>query len=267
MIDHRFWIGISAVAWMATAACGSASADVRLPCPPKPDFFTCPDCGLLPGMPPPVHPAYQEPCWANRPPIIVEPAGPATPPVRQGDSYGVLVARARNGEMVNFAALREAYAHSAGYDPYGERIMADREAMLTAFDHGDCGAVVTDAQQILATDFIHVDAHLMLGTCRERLGDHAGAGREFTMTHALIDAIIGTRDGTTPATAFQAVEIFDEYAVLGVLGLAPGAQVLISENGRSYDRFEVTTARGDKIVVYFLIDDLFGALQRQMQPH
>lgn len=263
MIDHRFWIGICMAATISAAACGSASADVRLPCPPKPDSFTCLDCGPLPGMPPPAHPAFQEPCWANEP-VIAEPAGPVTPPVRQGDSYSVLVARARNGEMVDFTALREAYARSAGYDPYGDRIMADREAMLTAFNHGDCDAVAAHAQQILAADFIHADAHLLLGTCRERQGDDAGAGREFTITHALLDAIIGARDGTTPATAFEAVEIFDEYSVLGVLGLTPGRQALVNENGHSYDRFEVTSAHGDKILVYFRIDDLFGALQREL---
>jgi len=265
MNDRRFWIGISAAISMAVA-CDSARADVRLPCPPKPDFFTCPDCGPLPGMPPPIHPAYQEPCWANRPPIIVDPAGPVKSPVQSPDSYDLLVARARNGETVDMAALREAYALSAGYDPYGGRIMADHEAMLSAFDHGDCDAVVTHAQQILATDFIHVDAHLLLGTCRGRLGDDAAAGREFTITHALLDAIIGARDGTTPATAFQAVEIFDEYAVLGVLGLTPGMQDLIRDSGHSYDSFDVTSAKGLKTVIYFQIDDLFGALQRELHP-
>jgi hypothetical protein len=198
------------------------------------------------------------------------PAAPssAQAPPREAASYGELVARARAGDAdVDYLALRNAYAQSPGYDPYGMKLHDPQREMLDAYRRGDCAAVLAKAESIFAVNFVHAEAHLVASICHGKLGNADAGRRERTIARGLIDSILSSGDGRNEKSAFVVVQIAEEYAILKVVGLRPLNQALIHADGHSYDRFETksndTEQEGG---VFFNIDRLLAVLDRELRP-
>jgi hypothetical protein len=196
------------------------------------------------------------------------PPPPAPPPQGAAASYDELVARAKAGNAdVDYLALRNAYAQSAGYDPYGTKLHDPRREMLDAYGRGDCAAVLAKAESIFAQNFVDAEAHLAASLCHGKLGNEDAGRRERAHARGLIDSILNSGDGRNEKSAFVVVQIAEEYTVLKVLGLRPVTQALIHADGHSYDRFETKSSdTGEKGGVFFNIDRLLAVLERELHP-
>jgi hypothetical protein len=190
------------------------------------------------------------------------------PPQPGAPTYDELVARAKTGDAnVDYLALRNVYAESPNYDPYGSKVGELQSEMFEAYRRGDCAAVIAKAESILAADFVHVDAHLVAGLCHGKLGNEAAMRRERAAARGLIDSILQSGDGKSEGTAFVVIEVAEEYSLLRALGLRPSNQALIHAQGHSYDRFDAkSNDTGQQVVVFFNVDRPLAALDRELRP-
>ncbi len=201
--------------------------------------------------------------------LLSAPGSSAQAPQQPGaPTYDELVARAKRGDAnVDYLALRNAYAESPSYDPYGSKVGALQSEMFDAYRRADCAAALAKAESILAVNFVHVDAHLLAGLCHGKLGNEAAMRRERETARGLIDSILQSGDGKSEASAFVVVEVAEEYSLLRVLGLRPSNQALIHAQGHSYDRFDTkANDTGQQAVVFFNVDRPLAALDRELRP-
>jgi hypothetical protein len=187
-----------------------------------------------------------------------------------GADYAALVAQAKAGQTMDFGKLRDAYAESADYDPYGTKISDLIKEMKDAAgpEQPDCKKIVSLAQNIVEKEFVSIDAHLFAGKCYGTLGQSADAEREKVIWQGLLKSIMTSGDGKTPQTAYQVVTIAEEYIVLSTLGLQMKSQALVDKDGGSYDVMTSVSQdnpNAQEVTVYFRIDRIFGSLSKQLQ--
>ncbi len=74
--------------------------------------------------------------------LVSAPGSGAQAPQQPGaPTYDELVARAKTGDAnVDYLALRNAYAESPHYDPYGSKLGELQSEMFQAYRRGDCSA-------------------------------------------------------------------------------------------------------------------------------
>ncbi len=195
-------------------------------------------------------------------------SGAGAPQQRAAPTYDELVARAKAGDAnVDYLALRNAYAESPSYDPYGSKVGALQGEMFDAYRRADCAAVLAKAESILAVDFVHVEAHLLAGLCQGKLRNEEAMRRERQIARGLIDSILQSGDGKSEASAFVVIQVAEEYSMLRLLGLRPSSQALIHAQGHSYDRFETkSNDTGQQVVVFFNVDRPLAVLDRELRP-
>lgn len=193
--------------------------------------------------------------------VLADPALAAA----SASSYETMVASIRAGHTdADYEALRRAYAASAGYDPYGMKIQTLLSDMLGAFENKDCKNAVTDAGKIGALDYTEIDAHLVAALCYEDMGDKTESTFERAVFTGLIDSILKSGDGHSPATAYRVVTLSEEYALLMLLKLDNKGQALIEADGHSYDRFEVSANDAkEQGEIFFEIDPILASFERE----
>jgi len=171
-------------------------------------------------------------------------------------AYESLVARVKAGDgAVGYRALRDAYAESPLYRPYGGDSDEAKRAMHDAFNAQDCAKVLTAAAKVLDAAFIDIEAHLLSGRCFEIKGDDAKAKFHRTIAKGLMDSIVASGDGKSTKTAFVVVTIDEEYAVLSALRWRLVMQSLIDEDGHAFDRMEVkSVSSSETATLFFQID-------------
>lgn len=183
------------------------------------------------------------------------PGGPA-----RADGYADLAARisaqvaAPQPPIIDFQALRIAYAASAAYDPSGEKTRERRRQMMAAARTGDCPQVLRIAADIHRDYITHLSSYRLALICAQRLGDAEQERINARMLKGLTDAIDATGDGRSPATALEVVAIEEEYGILAARGLKRERQSLVREGGHSYDKMDAVDDRGGHTTLYFNVD-------------
>lgn len=176
---------------------------------------------------------------------------PAAVPAPGTSAYQHLVQRLRGGDtLVDYTALRMAYAKTPQYEPYPVRWEAN-QAMFAALERRKFAEVRSIADSILSTNYVDPDAHLGAMAAAYSLGDSARGAFHAAVYRGLI-ASIGKRSGRTPDSAIIVLSIPEEYALLRALGLER-TTVAGVQCGRSFcDQIEVTSREtGKRSVLYF----------------
>ena len=127
--------------------------------------------------------------------------------------------------------------------------------MKTAYSAGDCPTAMARAKEIMEKNFVQIDAHFVTSSCQKKAGNQEAALGERAIASGLMKSVLTSGDGKTPKSAFVVIAIDEEYEVLGILGLVPGDQSLISLDGSSFDRLEgKTRSTGEAVPLFFNID-------------
>jgi hypothetical protein len=173
--------------------------------------------------------------------------------------YQSLLAAAKAGDpAIDWGALRLAYSDSAEFDLTGSRTDEARTAMFQALNAGDYKAALAQAGKIIDQDYVDIDAHVISDLADQQLGDAAAAKRQHDIVLGLLRSV-RTGDGSTPAKAFTAISVGEEYAVMRAFAMKVTSQALIQDGGHSYDQLSVTDADGKPQSFYFLIDRIIAA--------
>ena len=198
--------------------------------------------------------------------IIGACSAPKQDPVKTQPSYDVLLARAKRGDRdLDYQALRYAFTTTPAYDPYYGGLNALKQAMNKAYRAQDCAAATRNAAEVLAVDYVEIDAHLVDDICFRQLGDTASAELHRMTALGLLRSILQSGDGKSPDNAYVVIAVAEEYSLLGTLGLKVTKQSLISKDNHAYDRMDVRGAEGTADAVFFNVDRPLSWMQDHLK--
>lgn len=166
--------------------------------------------------------------------------------------YNEIVAKLKVGDKnVDFKELRVAYAgtiHTADTDP-------QKKAMTAALNAKKFDEAIKNADAILAADYADMDAHLGEYIAYRGLQNSEQADFHKFVLKGLLDSIAKSADGKSFETAFEVIEVDEEYVLLRFMGLMPSKQSTSEKNGHSFDVLETVNPKtNEKVTLYFNID-------------
>jgi hypothetical protein len=183
---------------------------------------------------------------------------PAIAISHDGDAYSALVARAEADDAtVDFRQLRLAWLDSAARKRRASTQEMTR-TMVQAAQAGEVDKAATAARAILAIDYTDMGAHKYLRQSCAMKGDDPCALHEHFVEFRLLNSIIGTGDGKSPPTAWKVTSIDEEYFIMSMIGARLQLQSLAAQDGRMFDKMDVTNAAGVKATLWFDITDFFS---------
>lgn len=176
--------------------------------------------------------------------------------------FEALVTRVRQSdESVDFLQLRRLYSESDTYTPYRD----DAEAsMIAAMEAGQYEAGLEIAKEILSRNYMNIEAHFAGAVACSEMQDAMCAAHHMFVARGVIQSILSSGDGKTPATAFVVVSTPEEYAVARMLRVRVQSQSLIrSDDGHAYDVLTVRDPETEaERSVYFNVDAVLAATGR-----
>lgn len=169
-------------------------------------------------------------------------------------TYQTLLARVKIFDRsVDFKMFRLLYTETPDYNPY--EAVETLNAMFMAIDEGQYEKALKDAQAMLERNYVDIDTHVVCKIAYQRLNNAEKYDFHRFVVSGLIGSILNSGDGKTPETAFQVINVREEYAVLNALGYRMEEQSPIESKGHNYARvIAVHKKTGETAVVYFNVD-------------
>jgi len=170
----------------------------------------------------------------------------------------------------DYGRMRMELAASEGYDAYaiqiGERLRIDQ-----AMKRWKSGDVVSTLKELIGVlDFYptSIEAHrrladmfeIVMGQAKDPEARAAASNSEKyyrAIADGLVQSILDSGDGKTPESAYQVINISEEYMVLLYLGLKRTGQALVQKDGKTFDRLEVQDAQGAISEIHFDVSLFF----------
>lgn len=170
--------------------------------------------------------------------------------------YEKLLERVKNGDKtVDFRELRFEYMNSASHEN-GPDTDPQKKAMWAALNSKDFATAIKNADTVLASDYVDMDAHFAEYVAHRELNEPDLAEFHKFVFDGLLKSITDSGDGKTPETAMQVIEVHEEYVLLHSLGVGlPESQSLLRKNGHSYDEIKYEDPDSKKeVTIYFNVD-------------
>jgi hypothetical protein len=195
-----------------------------------------------------------------------QPAGDAPPatvgrdrPAEKPDEavYRSDVARWQAGDpAIDLRDLRMRHAALHGSRPVAAR---DAKAIEQAVAAKDWRGLSMIADGLIAADPLDLEAHYLAELAHGQAADEAGRTREHGIVLALLRSITRGVSGRSEADCWEAMNVAEEYAALGLLGFTQVSQALRTQDGHAYDVMTVKP-RGSEapVEIWFRIDWFFG---------
>jgi hypothetical protein len=193
-----------------------------------------------------------------RAPIII--AQGAGPQPGNTTTYEQLVARVQSGDMsVDFTALRTAFTQTAAYREKQNQVqmmaMTVYRRLWDLLDQGHPGEALDLARVVIASCFVDINAQLVAAEAYRQVGNERTAAFHRFVADGLLRSVMGSGAGGKGDSAFRAVLVSDEYALLRSMGFAPVKQTLYKEDGHTYDMLSAKDPKsGAGTTYYFNID-------------
>lgn len=169
--------------------------------------------------------------------------------------YASLLARVKNADLsIDFKQLRVSYMES----PERRHAMdTNKEGteMFVALNKKDYNKAVENADVVLASNFVNMDAHFVEYIAYRELQNDILSDFHKSVFSGLLKSITDSGDGKSIQTAYVVISVDEEYVLLRVLGLRTQKQSVAHEGGHSYDVMETIDPESNKTVtLYFNVD-------------
>jgi hypothetical protein len=173
----------------------------------------------------------------------------------QPSEYAVLLASLKAGNTdIDYTRLRLSYMDSPEYKA-AKDVSKSEEAMSDELNKKDYPAALKDAQAVLESNYVNIDAHYVALLANREMGAMDKAEFHRTVFRGLINSIRNSGDGKSLETAWVVINVHEEYVMLRVLGYRPSQQSLVNQKGHSYDVMKVKNAEdGTEQTFYFNVD-------------
>ncbi len=185
--------------------------------------------------------------------VLAEPplAAAADPP----SEYATLLAALKGGNTsVDYARLRLSWMDSPEYKAAKDTLSAE-DAMWKELNAKQFAQALKDAETVLESEYVNIDAHFVAYAANKELG--AGDKAEFHLAvfRGLLNSIQSSGDGLKPETAGVVIDVSEEYVLLRALGYQPAGQSVTHKDGHSYDIMKVKKREdGSEATFYFNVD-------------
>ena len=202
---------------------------------------------------------------------VASPSAP-TPPTAQDtpsptpSRYSALVERVRAGDLsVDLGDLRQAYTETA---EYRAMMMGVYQQLWRPLSAGDFPTALQTAETVLQRNYVEINAHMVASIANEQLGNVPRAQFHKSVADGLLRVVMSKGDGKTPETAYEVIDISEEYAVMRALNLTMKGQGLsMPPNGPKVDSLTVVDNRTkEERVLYFNVDRSMAAMTRKTVP-
>ena len=192
-------------------------------------------------------------------------AAPTANPAMQ-PSWESLLEKARRGDPgLDFTALRMASAaRLAKMDTSDPEL---RKKMFDALHHDQWAAVIETGNQVLAQNYLDIDAHMFVAFAYDKTRQPEKAAPHRAMGDGLMKSILASGNGRSFETAFVVISVDEEYAVLKHYRLASTKQSLVTAGKHSYDVIKAETREHEEATVYFNIDKVVAVEDAQLSGH
>lgn len=170
-------------------------------------------------------------------------------------NYASLLTSAKfNPYTADFRKLRMEYASSSEYNPYPKDkttyILLEEALAVDNLDNARRAVV-----RLIEEYYLDIDAHTTAAYIYDRLGDRIKSDFHRKFAEGLIDSIIQTGDGQSFQTAYEVIDVREEYAVLRSLQVKPVKQTHVEHEGHYFDIFDIQTLQeGTTAKIYFNVD-------------
>lgn len=132
------------------------------------------------------------------------------------------------------------------------------ENAYAAFDK-DPAKALSLAEKQLQTNPLDIEANFLAEMAYDKLGRKDEEARTHNLLMALLQSVMDGKDGKTPKTAWNAVNVDEEYQVLRLIGFRVKSQALLNTDGEAFDAMTVTERDSDKeVTIHFNINFFFG---------
>jgi len=175
---------------------------------------------------------------------------------KSASNYQTLVERVKKGDQtVNFRELRLAYSESSDFTS-GPDTTDQKKAMRQALNNKDFAKAIQNADTVLVSNFVDMDAHFVEYVAYRELKNPERADFHKFVLQNLLKSITASGDGKTPETAFEVIDVDEEYLLLRFMGLGlPKKQSYMHKNGHYYDALTLNNpASTEERVIYFNVD-------------
>lgn len=139
--------------------------------------------------------------------------------------------------QADFTALRESYTRTVAYAPYAVRPV---DSAIDYYEQQQFKQCVVAAEQTIAGQFGHIQAHFLAMLCQRELGNQVAADFHDAVVRGLLNSIDQSGDGQAPTTAITTYDMQELYTYLEFMGLTAVSQALVNDNERWYDVMTVT---------------------------
>ena len=180
---------------------------------------------------------------------------PAVAALDQPSEYASLLASLKAGKTdIDYTRLRLSYMDSPEYKA-AKDVSDSEKAMFEALNKKDYPAALKNAEAVLGSEYVNMDAHFVAYIANREMGAMDKAAFHRTVFRGMIDSIRNSGDGKSPEKAWVVISVHEEYVLLRVLGFKPSEQSLIHKDGHSYDEMKVKNAEdGTEQTFYFNVD-------------
>jgi hypothetical protein len=180
---------------------------------------------------------------------------PAVAALDQPSEYASLLASLKAGKTdIDYTRLRLSYMDSPEYKA-AKDVSDSEKAMFEALSKKDYPAALKQAELVLQSEYVNMDAHFVAYIANREMGALDKAEFHRTVFRGLIDSIRNSGDGKSPEKAWVVITVHEEYVLLRVLGFTPSEQSLLHKDGHSYDVMKVKNAEdGTEQTFYFNVD-------------
>jgi hypothetical protein len=178
------------------------------------------------------------------------------------------------GNAPDYRAERLKLASESSYDPYSlaltQKLLLEEHYRLANDPKTTVEEINAPIRKLLDIYPLGIQANLAVADFLEYIAKQADptnpdpglleiAKKKREKANAILDSILGSGDGKTPATAFQVINTTEEYAVLDHFGLEVTTQALLTPPGKSYDLFTAKDKDGTLHSLYFDISLFFDS--------
>ena len=177
----------------------------------------------------------------------------------QPSEYSMLLAALKAGKTdIDYARLRLSSMDSPERKAAKDTSKSEK-AMFEDLDKKDYPAALKEAEKVLDSEYVNIDAHYVALVANREMGALDKAEFRRSIFRGLIDSILHSGDGKSPEKAWVVISVHEEYVVLRALGFRPGEQSLMNQNGHAYDVMKVKNVEdGTEQTFYFNVDIPFA---------
>jgi len=171
--------------------------------------------------------------------------------VNNPDYYDLVKKLKNNDKNIDFQALRLSYTRTQDYKPYSTDKSA-KDAAFEALNKKNYAEAVRQAQSVLETNYVNLDAHMLCKIAYSEMGNLEKYDFHNSVLKGLVSSLYASGDGTAAEGAIVVISVDEEYFLLMANGLKRIKYSTFTKNGHYYDMMDVeNTKTAEKMVIYF----------------